>query len=718
MKLYLIRNPKKNKKLLFKLFVSFLILAHINLIATPYVYAAPRFKNEVLDIGIPVDKSVSPQKKALFNIALQTHSLVLEKLFLTRIVLQNYLFAFSNEKFSKNAQLPLSLLPLLSHPRFKTHLPLATEIENGGEKVSSEEEEKFLKRSVITAWEAFQYDLQLKKMDSEERSHLREKLLIREEVPCLLTEILGKDVYDGTCPKFRVKGGYETVNDHPNMENLEKQITANEQYRGMTLATFQLLETPFYSPIPFEEPMYLLYGLILAKAFNQNTQLFQYAPPRKMRARFFAYESYYQQFSIEKALEPASLKRVREAWVRGLNEALKINTQSITYLMDDLFYQNSYSEKEVDRVIEKLSFVAQYASLRQEILERQDASMSPVYIEALFQNLNQVFAEQEASFQSMQIFVFVISGVCLAVSLFSGPVGWVIAGAVATTVLSYAAVAAYNRYEKRSSEAAIIASFYYSDNLVPLISDEEFKDAIHLSEDSLQDFIIAGISAGLEPLFFVRMLTGAKRIYDGGWLLAKSHLRNILIREAPKGRVLPWFEQKVLRLKNPKLSRLNWKTITTGLCLWLTLDYYKGEEIPPYLGGDELLDFFNDPMNKALFLNKTSAALTLLQEYDSSHNSQLFSLYSADRENVSHNFIGITQAFWTIPKYGKFYIPQEIIEKGTALNIVYEVAKATYLVIFGTSSESENNFENFEHNQELLTQQAHEFALECGGMPW
>ena len=251
-----------------KLLASFLIIAHVNLTWAPYVCAELKFRNEILDIGIPVDKSVSPQKKDLFNLALQAHSLVLEKLFLTRIVLQNYLFTFSNEKFSKNAQLPLSLLPLLSHPRFKTHLPLATEIENGGEKVSSEEEEKFLKRSVITAWEAFQYDLQLKKMDSEERSHVREKLLIREEVPCLLTEILGKDVYDGTCPEFRVKGGHESVNDHPDMKTLEQQITVNEQYRDMTLATFQLLETPFYSPIPFEEPMYLLYGIILAQFFT------------------------------------------------------------------------------------------------------------------------------------------------------------------------------------------------------------------------------------------------------------------------------------------------------------------------------------------------------------------------------------------------------------------------------------------------------------------
>ena len=143
--------------------------------------------------------------------------------------------------------------------------------------------------------------------------------------------------------------------------------------------------------------------------------------------------------------------------------------------MDDLFYQDSYSEKEVDRVIEKLSFVAQYSSLKQEIVERAAPSMSPVYVEALFQNLNQIFAEQEASFQKMQIFVFVISGVCLAVSLFSGPVGWVIAGAVATTVLSYGALASYQRYQRRSGEADIIASFYYTHELVPLISDKEFE---------------------------------------------------------------------------------------------------------------------------------------------------------------------------------------------------------------------------------------------------
>ena len=289
------RSTKTSKSLGLKLLCSFLIIAHVNLTGAPYVCAQPKFRNEVLDIGIPVAKSVSPQKKELFNIALQAHNLVLEKLLLTRIVLQNYLFTFNNEKFSKNAELPESLLHLLPHPRFKTHLPRATEIENGGEKVSFEEEENFLKRSVITAWEAFQYDLQLKKMDSQERSHLREELLIHEEIPCLLTEILGKDVYDGTCPKLRVKGGYESVNDHPDMKNLEDKITANGQYRGMTLATFQLLETPFYSGIPFEEPMYLLYGLILAKAFNQNPDIFKYAPPRKMRARVFAYESVYQQ---------------------------------------------------------------------------------------------------------------------------------------------------------------------------------------------------------------------------------------------------------------------------------------------------------------------------------------------------------------------------------------------------------------------------------------
>ena len=216
------------------------------------------------------------------------------------------------------------------------------------------------------------------------------------------------------------------------------------------------------------------------------------------------------------------------------------------------------------------------------------------------------------------------------------------------------------------------------------------------------------------------MLAGVKKIHEGGWLLAKSHLRNILVREAPKGRVLPWLEQKVLRLKNPKLSRLNWKTITGALCLWLSLDYFRGGEgeIPPYLGGDELLDFFNDPVNKALFLNKTSAALTLLQEYDRNNHSQLFSLYSIDRDDINNNFIGITQAFWTIPKYGKFYIPQEVIEKGTAPNIVYEVAKTTYLVIFSSALQSDMSFEDTDHNQELLEQQAHEFALECGGKPF
>ncbi len=702
----------------FKLLCSFLIIAHVNLIWAPYVCGAPKFKNEVTDLGIPVNKSVSSRKKDLFNVALKAHSLVLEKLLLTRIVLQNYLYTLSGEKFSDDALLPNSLFSLTSHPRFEMHMPLVVEIENGGEKVSPEEEESFLKRSIITAWETFQYDLQLKKMDTEIRSDLREQLTIRETVPCLATKILGRDIYDGTYPEFKVKDGYKTVNDHPDMKNLEDQIHTNEQHRQMTLATFQLLETPFYSSIPFEAPLYFLYGLILANAFNQNTNIFRYAPPKKMKARFYANEQYYNQFSIEKALEPRSIQRVKQAWVLGIHEALKINTKAITYLMDDLFFQKTYSEKNVNKVIEKLSFVAQYSSLKQEIVEISSNSISAVYMESLFQELNQIFIQQEESFQSLQTFVFVVTGICLALSLFAGPTAWIAAGVVATTVLSYAALASYQRYQRREGEADIIASFYYTQDLAPLISDKEFHDALYLSEDSLHDFIISGISVGLEPLFFIRMLAGVKRTYDGGWLLAKSHLRNSIIREAPKGRVLPWLEQKVLRLKNPKLSRLNWKTITGALCLWLAVDYFRGQEgIPTYLG-DEVSGFFNNPLNKEKFLDKTVTALKLLQEYDRNNHSQLFSLYSVDRDDINNNFIGITQAFWTIPKYGKFYIPQEIIENGTAENIVYEITKTTYLVIFSSTLESENNFTNREQNQELLQQQAHEFALECGGLPY
>ncbi|MBI2608446.1 MAG: hypothetical protein HYW47_02475 [Deltaproteobacteria bacterium] len=708
-------------------FITFLTLTFylFNLIPYSHVFAqnqAPQSKNFRPEHSLSfVVTDVSQRKADLFNYAMKLRSTVIEQLLITRVALQTYLYTFKGENLSYEED----LLPQTKQALLQNTLPgtasLLLQLDNGGQKLSDEQKNQFLEKSIITSWEVFKYDLTIKRLDVWDRKYdLESSFCETVQVPCVASYYL-PNWFDGTYPKTRPIGGYKTIEDNPlyknELQNFEMRLDLLIEDRKKALGTFQLLGLPMKQPL-FSAPYFLLYSHILSEAFDLPLENFKYAPARIHRnSRWYVNQTFLESLKVEQALTRDSFKRVEKAWIVGLEEALQNNKKSLEHLTQDVFLKVAFDKADIYEALEKLAFLSHYSSLKQETIEVFKLGYQKVYIEVLNQELKALFEQQEDSYYTT---LYVIIGVSIAATFILGPSSWILAGILIAGSL-YAAGSSYLRYTQRASEKNLIASLFYTDSRVSLISEEEFEQAIELSDKSLRDLIIAGISLGLEPLFFIRFMAGVKGLGNGKWLLSKSFFKNLLIRDVPNGKWLPAIERTLLRVKNPVISRINFKTVWQSLwiipLLWVFLPPRESLSSSPTFG-EEIDQYLKNPYNKNQFLSKSLKALSILEKYDEKNNTHLFSLFHVNPQDPYDGVIGIHEYPSTIALSGKFYIHFEIIKNGTAQNIVYEIAEALYIQVFFEMATQEKNSSFGSNSTDTLQEEAEDFARACGGIPF
>ncbi|MBI2027841.1 MAG: hypothetical protein HYS98_08610 [Deltaproteobacteria bacterium] len=678
-----------------------------------------------LNFSIPLNVRANPYENLLFSddvpqlvqdqtrYALNLRKIVLRELLLTRIVLQNYLAALDNLKFNQGATLALQLHTRITRdPTLSPVLSLLEELENGAETVTIDQSQDFIERSLLTSWELFQYDLTLRKMKTEEERNIRFNITYEDKKPCLLTQWVGPRVYEAYRPVLKIRGGYNSLDQHPSYQYFLENIEQLNQSRRYTLSTFQLLNIPM--EMRFLSQNITLYHSILAAGFEMNPQdfvvssIYQEYPPEKVNG-----------LNIDQALTQKSMDRIKKALEKGIYQALLINEEAIDYLSGNWnFWQSAISLDLATEVLEKLSFLTLYNYLCEKASQHYKSSL---YAQLLNQQLLDIYEKNKKDGEYIKN---VILGVSLASSILLGPSGWIAAGIFMTASTSYA-ILSYQQYVESFSQKEIISALYHCVKLSSLIEDEEWENCIEIFEGNKNEFYLSALALGLEPLFIGRFYLGLKATQQGGWQASRAYLKSLFIRSEPKGRFLPYLERKVFRLKNPKLSKLNWKT------MWaLGFIYLLADISTPQASEDtaKAVQKFNNIISqeglKERYLQLSESSYELFDQYDKDNNTHVFSLMVKDHHHLEKNFLRFyddaeldnDNECFVFLRNGVFYMPSSILKNGNAKNIVFEIAKHIYILTFSKVADKDSN--PYKNNDEELFADAEKFAYECGGIPF
>ena len=424
---------------------------------------------------------------------------------------------------------------------------------------------------------------------------------------------------------------------------------------------------------------------------------------------------------IDQALTPTSLENAKKAWNVALRKGLELNHEALLHIIDAYHGTERLDQNFVEKLLSSLSFLAQFQYFKNEV-EHKYFQHHKLYSELLNQHLLNIYQEKETQYQERTTIILSVS---LAAGIIAGPSSWIAAGIFMAGGAGYAALS-YQEYSKNSAHQDVISSLFHSVDIASVIDEAEWDEVFELNQSSQKEFYLSALALGLEPLFMARLFLGLRATKQGGWQASKKYLKSLFVKEEPSGRLATLIDRKILRLKKPVLSKLNWKTMWTLGFLYLVTDISTPQSKEEGAERDEEFEkMIQEPSSRQKYLKLSEEVYDLFQKYDTENGTKIFSLLLRDHTNLQKNYVrfyktegGDTEldALSTFLRNGTFYLPDFILTRGSAENVVFEIAKHIYELTFIRLIDQDSS--PYKDDESELVSDAEKFAYECGGIPF